>query len=86
LTTPKNTITVFIPLKLKEEPDAPPTVMFQPDSHNNNVKKPVIWQIESPFRIPGQSAIVVEKGRIHFLLKEFAWKPNDGEEVTEHTA
>jgi hypothetical protein len=54
-------------------------VIFQPDPDNEQVKEVVIWQIESPFRIIGRGEIVVEKGSIHFLLKEYVFQPGDGE-------
>ncbi|KAK2006173.1 hypothetical protein LZ32DRAFT_611495 [Colletotrichum eremochloae] len=82
--SPSDSVVAFIPLKNADGADASsPKVWNQADR-----QKPerVIWQIESPFRIPASGFLYIEDFNVRFLMLEYRFKSQpaadgDGEET-----
>ena len=77
LTSPEQTISVFIPIApgLPHPPNPPIEVLYQSDKDNADVQEPLRWCIGTPIQTFGNSRIVVKKGPICFEMVHYDYKP-----------
>lgn len=84
IASPKETITVFIPLAMGPPSTAEAQkafqVTYQPDRNSDAVQIPTEWQIGIPIQIPGNSLLAVRDGAFCCQMVQYDWRPAETHE------